>query len=536
MNTSEADSRAERGPVALRVSGLTKSFAGHRALDDVSLEVAQGEVHGLLGHNGSGKSTLIKILAGFHAPDHECRLSVCGHDLELPFASGIPGRYGISFVHQHLGLIPALTVLENMLIGRLAISNSLAINWKSERRSVRERFEAYGVSIDPGETVGDLSPVQRALVAIVRATSEIERVDGRGNGLLILDEPTPFMPQSDVVQLFRLVRRIAAQGASVIFVSHDVDEVLEITDRATVLRDGRVAARLTTKDATKEAFIEAIVGRALTLVERKREEVRVSPDGIAVSGLMGAVVDDFRLDVMPGEIVGLTGLVGSGYDEVLYLLYGAQPGSGTVTLNGSPFSVDTLTPATAMRRGVVLIPGDRLSSGAIGALSITDNVTMPTLSTVFRSFILSRTRMAEATRELIERFDVNPADPTLSLESLSGGNQQKVVLAKWLQVEPKLVLLDEPTQGVDVGARQTVFRHVNDIASRGASVLCASSDYEQLAAICHRVLIFSNGKVATTLVGDEISKDSIAESCIAAGTTESGRDSTARPSHERHIA
>ncbi|MDQ0393984.1 sugar ABC transporter ATP-binding protein [Labrys monachus] len=503
-------------PLALLLTGLTKTFGGQRALDDASLEVAQGEVHGLLGQNGSGKSTLIKVLAGFHAPDPGGRLTICGTDVPMPLAPGAFRRHRISFVHQHLGLIPSLTVLENMLIGRLAHSRSLAINWGRERRAAAARFESYGVPLDPGATLADLSPVQRALLAIMRATEEMQGGEGEGNGLLILDEPTPFLPRRDVDQLFRVVRAVVAGGASVIFVSHDVDEVLEITDRATVLRDGRVAGRLVTARSSKQDFIEAIVGRRLALAERPPAPPAAAAPLLTVTGLSGGTIAGLDLTAAEGEVVGLTGLIGSGYDEIPYLLYGARPAAGALRLGGDDFGLAGFSPREAMARGVVLIPGDRPNAGAIGVLPVSDNVTMPVLGTRFRGWRLDRGGMVRLARELGERFDVRPPNPLLPMAALSGGNQQKVLLAKWLQQAPRLVLLDEPTQGVDIGARQTVFRHIADAAAAGATVLCASSDYEQLAAICSRVLIFSEGRVVATLTGSDITKEAIAERSLGA--------------------
>lgn len=511
VSTAAAAPSRQGLPLALLLTGLTKTFGGQRALDDASLEVAQGEVHGLLGQNGSGKSTLIKILAGFHAPDPGGRLTICGVDVPMPLAPGAFRQHRISFVHQHLGLIPALTVLENMLIGRLAQSRSLAINWARERRDAAARFAAYGVSLNPDAALADLSPVQRALLAIIRATEEMRRGEGSGNGLLILDEPTPFLPRRDVDQLFRIMRTIVAEGASVVFVSHDVDEVLEITDRATVLRDGRVAGRLATARSSKHDFIEAIVGRRLAMAERPLAPIVAAPSSLKVTGLSGGTIDRLDLDAAEGEVVGLTGLIGSGYDEVPYFLYGARPAAGTLRLAGESIDLASFSPREAMRRGIVLIPGDRPNAGAIGVLPVADNVTMPVLETRFRRWMLDRGGMVRIAHELGQRFDVRPPNPLLPISSLSGGNQQKVLLAKWLQQSPRLVLLDEPTQGVDIGARQTVFRQIGDAAAAGATVFCASSDYEQLAAICTRVLIFSEGRVVATLTGADIAKEAIAE-------------------------
>jgi ribose transport system ATP-binding protein len=503
--------RQQGQPLALLLTGLTKTFGGQRALDNASLEVARGEVHGLLGQNGSGKSTLIKVLAGFHAPDPGGELTIDGTTVPMPLAPGVFRQHRISFVHQHLGLIPALTVLENMLIGRLAQSKSLAINWIRERRETAARFEAYGVPLDPDAAVADLSPVQRALLAIMRATEEIRNGAGSGNGLLILDEPTPFLPRRDVDQLFRVVRTVVAGGASVIFVSHDVDEVMEITDRATVLRDGRVAARLVTRSSSKQDFIEAIVGRRLAYTERRSAPANEAPFQVAVTGLSGGTISNFDFSAARGEVVGLTGLIGSGYDELPYLLYGARPASGSLRLADETYDVERFSPREAINRGIVLIPGDRANAGSIGVLPISDNVTMPVLATRFSRWLLDRSGMVRRARDLGTQFDVRPPNPLLPMSALSGGNQQKVLLAKWLQQSPRLVLLDEPTQGVDIGARQNVFQHIGDAAAAGATVLCASSDYEQLAAICSRVLIFSEGRIVATLTGADVTKEAIAE-------------------------
>ncbi len=497
-----ARAASQGAPLALLLTGLTKTFGGQRALDDVTLEVARGEVHGLLGQNGSGKSTLIKILAGFHAPDPGGRLTLSGVDVPLPLAPGAFRRHRIAFVHQHLGLIPALSVLENMLIGELAGSRSVALNWRAERRRVAARFAAYGLSLDPDAKLRDLSPVQRALLAIVRAADEM----GGGEGLLILDEPTPFLPRRDVDQLFNVVRDVVKTGASVIFVSHDVDEVREITDRATVLRDGRVAARLVTSHSSKPEFIDMTARPPTPPAQAKPQ--------LEVSGLTGGSLDNLSLEAGKGEIVGLTGLLGSGYDEAPYLLFGARPGTGVMRIGESRLDVAALTPRAAIEAGIVLIPADRANAGAVGALSVTDNVTMPVLDK--GRWLLSRPRLRRLAVALSERYEVRPANPRLPMASLSGGNQQKVLLAKWLQRSPQLVLLDEPTQGVDIGARQTVFRHIAEAAAAGATVICASSDYEQLAAICGRVLIFSGGRIVATLNGSEITKQAIAEQCLGA--------------------
>ncbi|MEA2730417.1 MAG: ribose transport system ATP-binding protein [Acetobacteraceae bacterium] len=504
---------------ALEFSGLSKTFGGQQALRAVDLTVAAGEVHGLLGQNGSGKSTLIKILAGFHSPDPGATLRIAGQNVTLPLPPGGVRPFGVAFVHQHLGLIPPVTVLENLLLTRLSgrggIARPWAINWARERSAARRLFERYGLDIDPNAPVARLSSVERALVAIVRAVEEIGAGHTRsGQGLLVLDEPTPFLPRIDVDRLFTLVRRVVANGASAIFVSHDIDEVLEITDRATVLRDGQVAGVMTTAGATRDTVVGMIVGRQLKPGASRPAVTRGDPASVTITGLTGGHVRDISLSLRSGEVVGLTGLLGSGYEQVPYLVYGAlQAQSGTLNLGSERMNLAALTPAAAIKAGLVLIPGDRPVAGGVGALPIVDNMTLPALASRFRPFLLRRRAMLASSRALGDRFGVVPNRPLLPLALLSGGNQQKVILAKWLQLSPKLILLDEPTQGVDVGARQTVYQAIRDAADAGACVLCASSDAEQLAEICDRVVVLGRGRIAAELTPPALSKHAITVCC-----------------------
>ena len=525
-------------PPALELRSLSKTFGGQKALDDVSLTVLPGEVHGLLGTNGSGKSTLIKVLSGFHDPDPGSRLLVAGYEFPLPLQPGVAGKIGLSFVHQHLGLIPSLSVVENMMLGSIADDTRLMLNWSAQREQCAAAMQRYGiVGINPRDVVADLSPVERALLAIVRAVEQLASV--AGGGVLVLDEPTPFLPRADVETLFSAVRRIAAGGAAVIFVSHDVDEVREITDRCTILRDGRLVGTLDTRATTKAEFIERIIGRHVAAHRRdhgKFERLDTQTPDAHIVGLSGAGVEAVSIPLYRGEVIGLTGLVGSGYANVPYLIYGAERASaGYIDLrneqsseqsneSSSEWSTDSsssrldltrMTPSNAIANGFVLIPGDRATAASIASLSIADNVTMPLLSSIFKPYALARAAMFSLAAEVCERFEVMPKRPILPMSALSGGNQQKVILAKWLQTKPTLVLLDEPTQGVDVGARAAVFAQIQAATDGGAMVLCASSDYEQFEQIADRVLIFSHGRVVAQLQGTQISKSAIARLCYA---------------------
>ena len=506
-------SGASRGDVApelaLQLRRLSKTFGGQRVLREVDFSVRPGEVHGLLGQNGSGKSTLIKVLAGFHEPDPGAELRIYGQAAPLPVPPGGFRRLGLSFVHQNLALVPPLTVLENLLLTRLALSREWRIDWTAERAAARATLGRYGLDIDPGVALSRLSSVERALVAIVRAVEEI----GHARGVLVLDEPTPFLPRRDVERLFALVRRVVADGASVVFVSHDIDEVMEITDRATVLRDGHVAGTLETAGASRDRFVRMIVGRSIEAVAPRAAREK-QPAVVAARGVTGGQVENLTIELQAGEVVGITGLLGSGYEQVPYLLYGASPAiSGTLELPMGRHELSALTPAAALRAGLVLIPGDRPVAGGVGALPIVDNVTLPALASRFRPWLLRRGGMLRAAEDLGTAFGVTPNRPALNLSALSGGNQQKVILAKWLQLRPVLVLLDEPTQGVDVGARQNVFRAIREAAQAGACVVCASSDADQLAEICDRVLVLARGRIAAEIVPPALSKHEIVARC-----------------------
>ena len=303
---------------------VSKTFGGARALKSVDLTVEAGEIHGLLGQNGSGKSTLIKILSGYHWPEPGSHIEVFG--VPLAYASGDFRNFDVAFVHQHLELIPSLSVLENLRIGAFATNRRWPINWRKERTLALQTFEKYQLPIDPDMIVAGLPQVARAMLAIVRAIYDIERNQNREcqRGLLVLDEPTPFLPRTDVEQLFGLLRRLVSRSASVIFVTHDVDEAMEITDRATVLRDGAVAGTLTTRAASRDEFVERIVGSRVVRFHMPPRDIEKGPADIIIEDLSGGTLQKVSMKLHRGEVLGVTGLIGSGFDEVLAFLFGAR--------------------------------------------------------------------------------------------------------------------------------------------------------------------------------------------------------------------
>jgi ribose transport system ATP-binding protein len=499
---------ATPGPV-VSASGFSKSFAGRTVLRDVDLAIGSGEVHGLLGQNGSGKSTFIKVLAGYHDPDPGAALTVAGREIAFPMHPGQSRALGLSFVHQDLGLLDDGTVMENLRIARYRTGRLWRIPWRRERASVRESMRRFGLDIDPATPVGSLREIDRALLAILRALEELESVE---TGLLVLDESTAYLPRDGIDQLFEAVREITRLGFGVLFVTHRLEEVRAITDHVTILRDGRLVASGATSSFSDDDLIRNIVGFSLDALYPDPYERDDSETVMSVRGLSGATVRGLDLDVARGEVIGLTGLLGTGFEEIPYLLFGARTASaGTVTLGGAEHAATTLTPRRAKEAGLALLPGSRARQGAVGAASVLENMTLTTVGQHFRG---GRLRLRDERREVrrqVTQFDVRPPEPAREFSTLSGGNQQKALIAKWFATHPRVFLLDEPAQGVDVGARRQIFGHLRDASAAGTSFVIASTESEDLAHLCDRVLVFRDGVVVSELSGEQLTADRITE-------------------------
>lgn len=487
--------------VLLTLKGLSKTFEGQKALDDVDLAVAPGEVHALLGQNGSGKSTLIKILAGYHKPDPGGTGAF--RDAELELGSGQAARdAGMRFIHQDLGLLTDLDAVDNLALGE-RYTASLWISDRRERRAAHKILASYGVHVDVAAPLWALSAAQRSMLAIVRA---IHR-GGADSGLLVLDEPTASLPDSEVRQLFELVRHLKSLGGSVLYVTHRLSEVFEISDRVSVLRDGRRIATRETKTLDHDELVELIIGRPLEALHIAPAEV-AEESVLTAQGITGGAVRDVDLQVKPGEIVGVTGLVGSGYDQLLGLIFGARTrDNGRVVVSGR--EVPAGRPNASIARGVAFVPADRKAEGAIATWTVRENLTLPRIRGVgpFR-WLGRRSETAEA-RRWASLLGVVPADPERLLFSLSGGNQQKVVLARWLRCGADVLLLDEPTNGVDTGAKRGIYRALAETAAAGGAIVLSSSDLEELSAVCSRVLVMRDGVVCTELRGASVNPDTI---------------------------
>jgi ribose transport system ATP-binding protein len=482
----------------LRIRRLSKTFPGQKALDDVDLTVAQGEVHALVGQNGSGKSTLIKIMAGYHQPDPGASAWVDGDELELgngPAAA----KLGVRFVHQDLGLVGDLNTIENLALSVGYDTGFGRIRWSKERRRAQDALQALGITdFDIRAPVVSLSPSQRTAVAIARALTNWED----GAKLLILDEPTATLPDEDVRKLFDVIHRVKERGVSILYVSHHLDEVFELANRVTVFRDGHNIGSRPVAELDHQSLVELIVGHHVDLgasseVSSDKEVV------LSVHGLRGGKVKDLDLDIVAGEIVGFAGITGSGREDVLGLIMGQNlREKGDITLRGKV--VPNYKPRGAMDAGLAFVPADRSVRGAIGTMSVRENLTITDLGRHFHKGLLSRKAEKAEADEWIKKLSIRLPSAEAKIGMLSGGNQQKVMIAKALRLNPKVLMLDEPTQGIDVGAKDQIHRLVDDSAAQGVATLVASTDTDELVRLCHRVVVMADGRVVKILTGSDI--------------------------------
>ena len=504
----------------LYLKNISKTFGSNSALSNVDLTICPGEIMGLLGQNGCGKSTLIKVLSGFHQPDSGGRLWVNGEEVKLPLAPGEYSKYGMSFVHQDLGLVNSLTVAENWALNEISMTKNLHINWKKIKADALKNFAKYNVDINPDDIVENIGPVQRTMLAILRAVNDIHKnkeVMDKHRGLLVLDEPTVFLPRTEVDVLFRLVHRITHEGISVMFVSHDLDEVMELTDKYTVLRDGKNVGKGVSSTSSKNEIIEMILGKKLNAYHQEdkgEDKYKNKKPILKINNIAGKIVRPTQFEVYKGEVLGITGLVGSGFEEIPYLLFGNIQGEeGSMEFNGIKRDFSKYSSKQAVKDKIALIPADRKSKGGVADLEITENVMLQAMGH-YRPAFLKKKAMRNQAIKLIKDYEVVPRNPDYEFGQLSGGNAQKVLLAKWIQENPDLLILHEPTQGIDIGARQAIYRLIEELVkTKGMPVICSSSDYEQLEQICDRVLIFVRGRIVKELTGSQITKEKITELC-----------------------
>lgn len=502
------------GP-ALTIRGLSKAFGGTPALSEVDFDVRRGEVHALLGQNGSGKSTLVKILAGYHRPDAGTA-SVYDEELALGNPDSAKAA-GIRFVHQDLGLVETLSTVENLALGRgYSTRGGAWISWRVERAHAKKAIEAIGYEFDVRLPVGRLATSERVAVAVARALQDYD-VD---TTVLVLDEPTSSMPEPEVRRFFGMVDRVRAQGVAVVFISHRLEEVMMIAQRVTVLRDGKVIATHAIHELDDARLIHLIVGEALEKGESTRTlQAHTDAPILSVESLRGEGIRDVSFEVHPGEIVGVAGLQGSGRHNVAPMVFGGElRDGGEVKVNG--VSLPPGRPDAATANSVAFVPADRKRSANLPSLTVRENLTIADVGRNAGRVRLRRRRERADVVEWMERFDVRPARPEAPMWTLSGGNQQKVILARWIKLDPKVLVLDEPTQGVDVGAKEQIYELVEQATeTSGLAVLVASSDSDELERLCDRVLVMQRGVICAELTGSDVNKAAIDRAVLAVASS-----------------
>jgi ribose transport system ATP-binding protein len=475
----------------LEARNASKTFGPATVLSEARLVVQPGEIHSLVGQNGSGKSTLVKILTGYHSPDSGMTLAVDGRELALPVQWRAAQAAGISVVHQDMGLLDHLSVSENIGVGGFVRSRLTGrIDWPRQDGVAEELLDRLQIPVSPRATVGELPPSHRAGVAIARAL----RGTVPGEGVMILDEATRALPRDELVRIHELLRRVVASGTAVLMVSHNLEEVLSLSDRVTVLRDGAVAAEgAPASELTEASLARLMLGKAVGAVDR-----HVPPEVEAAA----AEITDLHIDggslsitIHRGEVVGLTGLPGTGFEQVPYLLAGAaRPGRGTVTTPAGHIDLARADVADALAAGIALVPERRVRDGLAVELSVRDNLTLPNVRRRGRPWMVRRGWQDDLTARSIADLDIKAQSGAALVKELSGGNQQKVLFAKWLATDPDLLVLHEPTQAVDVGARSDLLRAICDAASAGRGVLLVSTEPTDLTEICDRILVLHPGQ------------------------------------------
>ncbi|GGP00342.1 sugar ABC transporter ATP-binding protein [Nonomuraea glycinis] len=469
----------------LVMRGIVKQFPGVRALDGVDLDVRAGEVHCLLGQNGAGKSTLIKVLAGVHQPD-EGTIEFNGEQVR-PSSPNDAIRLGFATIYQELDLVDGLSVAENIFLGHEHAKLGF-VNMSAANRAARQVLERLGHGeIRPSTEVGRLPAAAKQVVSMARALSHDAR-------LIIMDEPSAALAHDEVDNLFRIIRELTAQGVAVVYISHRLEEIREIGDRVTVLKDGRtVAVGLPARETATSHVVSLMTGRNVEYVFPPRAANPPGEEVLKVEGLTSpGAFADVSFSVRAGEIVGLAGLVGSGRSEILEAVYGARPASGRVELAGKQVRHSVVG---NVRRGMGLAPEERKAQALLLDQSITANITLGSLPSFAKLGWMNRARERAEAHRLVKALDIRPPDPERPIKNLSGGNQQKAVLARWLLGSRKLLLLDEPTRGVDVGARAELYAVIRDLADRGIGVLLVSSEVPEVLGLADRVLVLREGTV-----------------------------------------
>ncbi len=470
----------------LELSRVSKTFPGVRALKHVSLSLYAGQVTALVGENGAGKSTLVKILTGIYQPDSG-EIRIDGREVTLPSAHAA-FRYGITAIHQETVLFDDLSVAENIFLGHAPRTALGTIDWRSTQRKARDVLaRIHAGQIDPDSRLRALGIASKHLVAVARAMS----IDSR---IVIMDEPTAALSAKEIAELFELTSLLKAQGKAVLFISHKFDEVYRIADRFTVFRDGEMVGEGLLKETSQNTMVRLMVGRAVDQIFPKRNP-RPGAPFLVVSGLSHPTeFDGITFDLRKGEILGFYGLIGAGRSEVMQAIAGVtRPGGGAITLDGGAFA--PRSPADSIEAGIVYVPEERGRQGVIAGLPIFQNVSLPSLKRTSKSGLLRLAEEFALARAYTRRFDLRASSLSQDVATLSGGNQQKVVIAKWLATKPKIIILDEPTKGIDIASKAAVHNFMAELVAEGLSVIMVSSELPEILGMSDRVIVMREGRI-----------------------------------------
>ena len=489
----------------LEIRQISMSFPGVKALDNVTMSIARGEVHALCGENGAGKSTLIKVLMGINHPESGS-LILDGREVRMHSVMEAQAA-GLSCVFQELNMVPFLTVSENIFMGRYPMDRT-GVDWRRMHDEAQKLIDEMGLDIDVRMPLNVYGTAYQQMISIVRATSMNCKV-------IILDEPTSSLDGDEVNKLFDVVRTLKHRGVSIIFVTHRLEEIWQISDRISILKDGRFVGTYPASELDRQGLIEKMVGRSVDMSVRHRhnfsDEVILDVRNLKLSPR----VRDVSLNVRRGEVLGLAGLLGAGRTETARMIYGLeQPEGGSMTYLGKPFAPKE--PYDSLDKGLVLCTEDRRVEGIIPNMSVDYNIALASLKQLSSGAFLNFRKLASLAALYIDRFAIKTPSARQRLKNLSGGNQQKVILSKWMATNPKLIILDEPTRGIDVGAKSQIEDLINDFAGQGLSVVLISSEFSELVRNCDRIIVIRDGVSIGELTGDQISEESIAET-IAEG-------------------
>ena len=489
----------------LKMHHVSKTFPGVKALQDIQLEVAHGEIHALIGENGAGKSTLIKILSGVYQPDEGAEIIIDG-EVQKNITPLESLRHGIAVIYQDFSLFPNLSVAENIaMVSRVGQSTKI-VNWKETNRIAKSALAKLGLELPLSKTLSELSVAKQQLVAIARALVNDAK-------LIVMDEPTSALSRGEVESLFSIIRNLKDQGISILFISHKLDELFAISDRFTILRDGKYIGTFGEEELDDDRLISLMVGRK---IEYKIFEKRILADPIfKVRNLNKAGnFKDISFTLNRGEILGITGLVGAGRSELAQAIFGLSPAdTGEISLEGTPLHIDS--PEHSVANGISYIPENRLTEGLVLKKSMADNISLTVLDKISnKRGLIEKDAQQNLVAKWIHELNIRPNIPGMIASKLSGGNQQRIVLSKWLATEPKVLIVDEPTNGIDIGAKADIHQLLRDLSEQGMSIIVISSELPEILAIADRVLVMRRGRIAATLDGRNLTQEEIMKEAL----------------------